>query len=100
MYAGINLTWDYYKHTCHLTMDSYISNLLIKFGHPDPNKPQHSRYNHTPIHYGAKIQYTNETPYITHLDHAGILRVQSIVGALLYYARDVENKVLVPLSKL
>ena len=34
------------------------------------------------------------------LDAAGILRVQSIVGALLYYARSVDNKILVVLSDL
>ena len=34
------------------------------------------------------------------LDAAEILRVQSIVGALLYYARAVDKKILVALSEL
>ena len=34
------------------------------------------------------------------LDASGILRVQSIVGALLYYARAVNKKLLVELSEL
>ena len=34
------------------------------------------------------------------LDAAGILRIQSIVGALLYYDRAVDNKPLVALSEL
>ena len=34
------------------------------------------------------------------LDASGILRFQSIVGALLYYSRAVDNKLLVALSEL
>ena len=34
------------------------------------------------------------------LDEAGILRVQSIVGALLFYGCAVDNKLLVALSEL
>ena len=83
MYTGINLIWDYGKGTCRLIMESYISNLLIKLVHPDPKKPQHSLYKCTPIQYGAKIQYNDETPDINHLDDSVILCVKSIVGALL-----------------
>ena len=61
LYSGINLQWNYHpahtKKNVHLTMYNYISNLLIKFTHPNPKKPQHSPYKHTPILYGAKIQY-------------------------------------------
>ena len=49
---------------------------------------------------GAKIQYAS-VPYDTPpLDAAGILSIQSIVGALLYYARAVDNKILFALSDL
>ena len=34
------------------------------------------------------------------MDAAVILRVQSIIGAIIYYPRDVENKLLVALSEL
>ena len=49
LYAGISLTWGYDKCTCRLTMDSYISNLIIEFGHPDLKKPQKSPYKQTTI---------------------------------------------------
>ena len=52
------------------------------------------------IIYGAKIQYAAETDDSAPLDKVGILRVQSIVGALLFYGRAVDNKLLVALSEL
>ena len=58
LYAGIKLAWYYEKRTCRLTIDNYIPNLLIKFIHPANQKHQHSPYKHTPIEYGAKMQYS------------------------------------------
>ena len=88
-------------HQPHLPSlnENYISNLCVKFDHPFPFKPQHSPYGHAPIVYGAKIQYATG-PDDTPLDASGILRVQSIVGALLNYARAVDNKLLVAMSAL
>ena len=62
LYAGINLTWDYTKRTCRLSMEDYIAELRAKFNHPDPKKPQHSPHRHTPIVYGAKVQYAKTIP--------------------------------------
>ena len=50
--------------------------------------------------FGAKIQYAAEADDGAPLDKAGILRVQSIVGALLFYGRAVDNKLIVALSEL
>ena len=41
-----------------------------------------------------------EPPFSTLLDDKGIFRIQSIVGALLYYARAVDNKLLLSINKL
>ena len=73
-------------------MKDYIANLRVKIDHPFPSKPHHSPYKHAPIVYGAKIQYATGPDNTPPLDATGILRVQSIVGALLYYARTVKNK--------
>ena len=43
-------------------MDDSTTNLRAKFYHPNPKKPQHSPHCHTPIIYGAKVQYAAETP--------------------------------------
>ena len=103
-FAGIDLDWNYAaRHsdrTCRLSMNSYVSNLLLREGHSRPNKPQHSPHQHRPIVYGAKTQPALEQDTSPKLDSAGITRVQRIVGALLYYARAVDNKLLVSLSAI
>ena len=81
-------------------MEDYIANLRAKFGHPTPKKPQHSPLRHTPINYGANFQYAAETPSSPPLNNSSKLRIQQLVGAIQYYARAVDNKLLVALSKL
>ena len=100
LYAGINLKWDYTQRTCRLTTNDYIADLCLKCNHPDPKKRQFSLYKHTPIIYGAKIKYTTKPPLSPALNVKGIFRVQFIVGALLYYARAVDKKLLFGINKL
>jgi hypothetical protein len=40
--AGITIRWNYPRKHCQLSMPGYIDNLLIKFKHPHPRKPQFS----------------------------------------------------------
>ena len=100
LYAGIKLHWDYDKRTVRLSMDEYIAKLRAKFDHPDPKKPVHSPERHTPIIYGAKVQYATDAPESPPLNDAGKLRIQQLIGAIRYYARAVDNKLLVALSDL
>ena len=50
--------------------------------------------------YGAKEKLTPEDETSLPLDNQGTKRVQGIIGALLYYARAVENKLLIGLSAI
>jgi hypothetical protein len=81
-------------------MKKYIYNLLVKFDHPKPLKPQLSPHKHREIQYGAKVQKAMEDDTSAPLNTSGIKRVQGIVGALLYYARAVDNKLLVALNAI
>ena len=74
LYAGINLVWDYTMRTCRLSMEDYIE-LRAKFNHPNPKKPQHSPHCHTPVNYGAKVQYAKEAPDSPPLDDADKLHI-------------------------
>ena len=100
-FAGIDLRWDYVDHhserTCRLSMNDYISNLLFREGHKAPANQQFPPYRHREIVYGAKQQLAPDNNTSPQLDESGIKRVQRIVGALLYYARAVGNKLLVAL---
>jgi hypothetical protein len=98
--AGIAICWDYPRKRCRLSMPGYIDNLLIKFKHPSPSKPQFSPFKCLPISYGAKIQLTSESDTSELLDDSCTHRIHKIVGSLLYYARAVENKLLVALSAI
>ncbi len=97
---GIHIKWDYANCCCRISMPGYIENLLIKFKHPHPHKPRLSPYKCLPISYGAKAQLTPEADTSELLDEHRKRRIQEIVGSLLYYARVVNNKLLVALSAI
>jgi hypothetical protein len=99
-FAGITIKWDYANSRCRISMPGYIETLLIKFKHPRPSKPRLSPYKCLPISYGAKSQLTPEADESELLDEHRKRRVQEIVGSLLYYARAVDNKLLVALSAI
>ena len=99
-FAGIDLTWDYTNRTCFLSIKNYIKNLLLKWGHTIPSKPQHSPFRHAPIIYGAKHKSANSPDASPKLDNTSIKQVQTIVGTLLYCGHAVDNKFLVTLREL
>ena len=103
-FAGMDLQWDYApRHrdrTCRLLMEGYIRDLLHREGHSPPAKPKLSPHKHCKIIYGAKHQYSDTEDTSPALNAAGVTRVQQIVGALLYYGRAVNNKLLVALSAI
>ena len=67
---------------------------------PAPKKPQLLPHKHCEVIYGAKEQLTSEDDTTPPLEIQCTKRVQGIVGALLYYARAVYNKLLVGLSAI
>ena len=50
--------------------------------------------------YGANPKMAHIEDTSPPLDEAGIKRIQSIVGAVLFYGRDVKNKLLVTLNSI
>ena len=74
--------------------------IRVKYDQPNPRKPQQSPYKHAPLIYGDKVHYAAEDNDRPSLDAVGILRMQSIVGALLFYGHSINNKLLLDFSKL
>jgi len=99
-FAGIDIDWNYTNRTCRFSMKGYIAELLLKYNHKSPTKPQHAPHAHCEIIYGAKEQFVPNTDNSAPLDEAGIKRIQGIIGSLLYYAHDVDNKLLATLSTI
>ena len=63
-----------------------------------PRKPQLSPHKCREVKYGSKTQLAPKEDTSKPLDDTGIRRVQTIVGALLWIGRSVNNKLLVALS--
>ena len=100
LYIGITIHWDYTQRTATLSMPGYIDKLLAKHKHPTPSRPCFAPYPHNPPSYGATQQLVPLPDDSPPLDAAGILRIQQIVGALLYYSRAVDCTLAVALSAL
>lgn len=81
-------------------MEGYTDALHHREGHKAPAKPQPSPHKHREIFYCDKCQYAPEEDRSPPLENVGIKRVQCIMGALSYYARTVDNRLLAPLSAI
>ena len=81
-------------------MKNYIAKLLFKVGHKLPVKKQLSPHRCRKITYGSKVQQAPEEDSSPDLDEKGVIQVQLIVGALIYYAISVNKKLLMSLSEI
>jgi hypothetical protein len=81
-------------------MPGFIENLLIKFKHPRLTKLCLFGHKCLLITYGAKAKLTPITDTSEHLNVHSKCCIQEIVQLLLYYARAVNNKLLVALSTI
>ena len=81
-------------------MKNYIKTLLVKLNHPMPSKPQVPRHKCRKVKYGRKFQLAPEEDTSKPINDAGICRVQTIVGALLWIGLAVNNKLMVALGAI
>jgi hypothetical protein len=65
-----------------------------------PTKHQLSPHKHCEIIFGQTTQLAHVDPYSPPLSTEDVKRIQGIIGALLYYACAVDNKLLATLSTL
>ena len=68
--------------------------------HKPPVKKQLSPYRCREITYVSKVQQAPEEDSSLALDKKGVLQVQLIVGALMYCAISLDNKLLASLSAI
>jgi hypothetical protein len=98
-YSGMKLKWDYQNCTFDISMSGYVTNVLNKFQHDAPKHPQHTPSKYvTPI-YCDKTQYAtrDETPLLSAKQYTNI---QKIIGSILYYTREVNPTVIMPLNDI
>jgi hypothetical protein len=100
LYSGIHMVWDYDARTCDISMPNYVSKALQRFEHEQPARPQHAPHPWTPPVYGAKTQYTPLADVSPVVPPAQRTRIMEIIGTLLFYARAIDNTMLVALNAL
>ena len=98
--CGMKLTWDHNKRTIDISMPNCMQEVLHKFQHPTPGKPQRAPCKAAPKQCGSKIQLTEPHDKTLALPKAQRLRVQQIVGSSLCYGRAVDNTLLSALSAI
>ena len=79
-------------------MNDYISQVLQCFQHPIKNKPTHSPHPHALLAYGAKTHLALTPDTFSSLNNEMKQQIQAILESLLYYARTIDNKLLVALG--
>jgi hypothetical protein len=97
-YLGYAIAFDDTAHTVTLSMPEYVPKLLQRFAPGRQIKGAAFPAIYTPHTYGAQPPPTtdNSAP----LDTAAILRLQEIVGSLLYYARAVDCTMLTAVNHI
>jgi hypothetical protein len=98
--VGSNVQWDFPSKRVCINMRSHVKDLLLSLNWPVPKKPQLLPFTATPIAYGTITQFTPEKDTLTPLLPECLECIQKIIGSLLYYARAVDNKLLVALNAI
>jgi hypothetical protein len=99
LYCGIELDWNYDKHTLLMSMPGYMKKKLLKYKHA-VQQVQHCLYSAEPRKYGADAQSSLPVDNSWKLNDGEIKQVQKIVGSILYYAQAVDMTVLMALSTI
>ena len=81
-------------------MPGYITKLLQRFLHPIPKKPGHQPQCHVQPQYGTMLQLKDSRDKNKLLQPDNITKLQQIIGAVLYYARDVDGTLMSTLNEL
>ena len=71
-------------------MPGYIQQLLAKFKHKKPTKPQHSPYHAVPRIYAVGADKPILDDDTRKVDEARVKRVQQVVGGILYFSWAVD----------
>ncbi len=100
LYGGINLGWNYVKHWVDIAMPVYAIKNLTRHNHSPPLNPQHCPYTPNIIAYGKDNQATTPSDTSPLLNASGKKHVQHNVDSFLYYARIVDQIILMKLSAI
>ena len=82
-------------------MPGYIEAILNRFHHPHPLKPELASHRYASCTFSAtNAQAHTPDDNTARLDTYGVLRVQRVVGCILYYARVIDIPLLPALTEI
>jgi hypothetical protein len=81
-------------------MPGYVQKALQQFQPTPPMKPEHAPSQHIEPQYRARVQYTEPIDDTERLNKVETTQLQKIIGTFLYYARAIDNTMLVALGSL
>ena len=81
-------------------MPGYIKKVLQRYKHEIPKRPQRSPYPVAQIKYGKAAQDPIPEDTSREASEEEILKMQQVVGSILYYARAVDLTALMSLSTI
>jgi len=98
-YLGMTIVHDKRKHTISISLPDYVPEVIKKFGVIHKKRMTDSPLVYTPPQYGAKQQVFNHD-YSPLVSHERKVRIQQIIGNLLYLARCTDPSLLTAVNKL
>jgi hypothetical protein len=98
-YIGLTLKWDYKNRTVIKSMPGYIQRALLRFKHPSPLRREDSPHEWSAPVYGARQQYA-KTDDSAQADADAKLRIQEVLGTLLYYGRAIDCTLLAAIGTI
>ena len=82
-------------------MPGYIEAILQRFHDQRPSKPELAPHHYaSPSFSAANAQTPIPDDDSAHLDAAGVLRVQRVIGSILYYTRAMDTPLLPALTEI
>jgi hypothetical protein len=100
LYVGSHLYWDYINRTIDISINNYVAKAHQLFNHAKPTFPQPSPQVCATPHFCAKVQLTLPPDDSPHLSAKQVTHLQQVIETVLYYARAVDNTMLVTLGRL
>jgi hypothetical protein len=99
-YCSLTLDWDYKYGTVDLSIPGYIKAALHKYQHAAPARPEHAPHTWNPPIYGGETQYVEDKTTSPALSDKDVNKLQQLTGTLLYYARAVDQTLIMPINFL
>jgi hypothetical protein len=100
LYITMRMAWNYINHTVDISIPEYISKALGRFQHRALGRPQHSHHAWFKPQYYTHPQLTTALGDTAILPQPELMRIQEVIGTLLFYGCAIYSKMMVVLGTI